>query len=223
VPEGGGTAEYDRIAGLAAAHGLEIFGAFHPVSDDGAPKGVETLLLLGPSEPGFWPHVTAQPEFADGGPDPLDRWSRRVIGRMACDLGGKALFPFGGPPWHPFITWAKRTARAWESPVQFLVHDRAGLMVSYRGALGLKRRINLPPPPAGPPCADCERPCLSACPVGALSANGYDIGTCHDFLDTYAGGDCMIRGCAVRRACPVSRTHGRLEEQSAWHMRRFHP
>jgi epoxyqueuosine reductase len=53
---------------------------------------------------------------------------------MACDLGAKALFPFGGPPWHPFIAWAKRSGRAWESPVGFLVHDQAGLMVSYRAA-----------------------------------------------------------------------------------------
>jgi hypothetical protein len=49
-------------------------------------------------------------EFRDGRPDPIDRWSRRVIGHMACDLGAKALFPFGGPPWHPFIAWAKRRA-----------------------------------------------------------------------------------------------------------------
>jgi hypothetical protein len=66
---------------------------------------------------------------------------------MACDLGAKALFPFTGPPWHPFIAWARRSGRAWESPVGFLVHDRAGLMVSYRGALALSHRIDLPATP----------------------------------------------------------------------------
>jgi hypothetical protein len=111
-----------------------------PSDTDGAPAGTQTLLLLGPSEPGFWAHITASAEFIDGAPDPIDRWSRRVIGHMACDLGAKALFPFGGPPWHPFIGWAKRSGRAWESPVGFLVHDHAGLMVSYRGALALKDR-----------------------------------------------------------------------------------
>ncbi|MDG4650227.1 ferredoxin [Roseibacterium sp. SDUM158017] len=200
-----------------------MFGAFHPGPDDHAPDGVETLLLLGPGEPGFWAHVTSEPEFTDGAPDPMDRWSRRVIGGMACDLGGKALFPFAGPPWHPFIAWAKRSGRAWESPVQFLVHDRAGLMVSYRGALGLRRRIDLPPPPPEAPCADCERPCLTACPVGALSAAGYDTQACHAFLDTDPGADCLDRGCRVRRACPVSEGYGRSPDQSAYHMRRFHP
>jgi hypothetical protein len=223
VPEGAGPPAYGTIAALAADHRLEIFGGFHPGPGDGAPDGLGTLLLLGPAEPGFWAHVTAEPEFADGKADPLDRWSRRVIGRLACDLGGKALFPFAGPPWHPFIAWAKRSGRAWESPVQFLVHDRAGLMVSYRGALGLRHRLDIPVAPAAPPCADCDRPCLGACPVGALSSSGYDTSACHAFLDAPAGNDCMSGGCAVRRACPVSRSYGRLPQQSAWHMRRFHP
>lgn len=205
-----------------SAHRLEVLGGFHPGPEDGTPEGCETLLMIGPREPGFWAHVTAEPEFADGAPDPLDRWSRRVIGRLACDLGGKALFPFGGPPWHPFIGWAKRTGRAHESPVTLLVHDRAGLMVSYRGALSLRERIALPDPPPAP-CAPCPRPCETACPVGALGKAGYDVGACHAFLETEGGRDCLEQGCRARRACPVSETYGRRPEQSAFHMRSFHP
>ena len=33
--------------------------------------------------------------------------------------------------------------------------------------------------------------------------------------------DCMSKGCAVRRACPVSQSYGRMEDQSAFHMRAF--
>ena len=223
MPETATDASHAGIASRAASERLEIFGGFHTTESDGAPKGTRTLLLLGPAEPGFWSHVTAAPEFRDGNPDPLDRWSRRVIGRLACDLGAKALFPFVGPPWQPFIAWARRSGRAWQSPVGFLVHDRAGLMVSYRGALALKARIDLPAPPDAPPCATCAAPCVSACPVGALSQSGYDTAACHAYLDTAPGADCMDRGCAVRRACPVSRSYGRLPGQSAFHMRRFHP
>jgi ferredoxin len=211
-----------EIDASLAPHHLEVLGGFHPGPDDGAPDGCRTLLMLGPREPGFWAHVSAAPEFADGKPDPLDRWSRRVIGRLACDLGAKALFPFGGPPWRPFIGWAQRTGRAHVSPVTLLVHDHAGLMVSYRGALALRERIDLPPAPPTP-CDGCARPCEAACPVGALSANGYDIQACHAFLDTEAGRDCLDRGCRVRRACPVSERYGRRPEQSAFHMRSFHP
>ncbi|HQU68977.1 MAG TPA: ferredoxin [Albidovulum sp.] len=204
-------------------HRLGVFGAFHLSPEDGLPEAYRTLVLLGPEEPGFWPHLTAQPEWQDGRPDPIDRWSRRVIGRIACDLGGKAHFPFGGPPYRPFYQWALKSGRAWASPVTLLVHDRAGLMVSYRGAIALRERLDLPAPPAASPCDTCDgKPCLTACPPGALGATGYDVPACNAFLDTPAGADCLSSGCAVRRACPVSRAYGRLPQQSAYHMRLFH-
>ena len=138
------------IARALAADHLDILGGFHPGPDSGVPDGIETLLLLGPREPGFWPAFRQTPEARDGNPDAMDRWSRRVIGRHACALGGKAYFPFAGPPWHPFIAWAKASGHAWASEVTLLIHDRAGLMVSYRGAIGLKTRIDLPPAGARP-------------------------------------------------------------------------
>jgi epoxyqueuosine reductase len=208
------------IEGLASAAALTILGGFQVQGDPTLPKGTRTLILLGPREPGFWVHLTSQPEW-DGAPDPVDRWSRRVIGGMACDLGGKALFPFGGPPWHPFQSWAVRSGRAWESPVRLLVHDTQGLMVSFRGALALKETIDLPPAPARP-CDTCAAPCLTACPVGALTGAGYDIPACHGFLDRAEGTDCMTGGCLVRRTCPLSQAYARMPEQSAYHMRQFH-
>jgi epoxyqueuosine reductase len=204
------------IAATAAQHRLDILGGFHAVDDPSLPAGTQTLLMLGPAA-GFWAHFTAQAEWADGAPNPMDRWSRRVIGRIACDLGAKALFPFGGPPYHPFYSWALRTGRVWESPIKLLVHDTQGLMVSFRGALALRRRIDLPPP-AQKPCDTCAAPCLTTCP--ALNAEGYDVAQCHELLD--GGKDCMNLGCASRRACPVSVGYARLPEHSAYHMRQFH-
>jgi epoxyqueuosine reductase len=210
----------DDIAAMALPHRLSILGGFQAERDAGLPKGTQTVLMLGPNL-GFWPHLTAQPEW-DGSPDPIDRWSRRVIGRLACDLGAKALFPFGGPPWHPFYQWAIRTGRVHASPVRLLVHDAQGLMVSFRGALALKDVIDLPAPPP-PPCATCEeKPCLTACPPRALTGAGYDVPACHAYLDTAPGQHCLSQGCLVRRACPVSQRYDRMPEQSAWHMARFH-
>ncbi|WP_102109192.1 ferredoxin [Oceaniglobus roseus] len=204
-----------------APHRLAVMGGFHTDERDGAPPGAGTLLLVGPAEPGFWAHVTAEPEFADGGAEPMDRWSARVLGAVAADLGATALFPFGGPPWPPFIAWALKSGHAWSSPVELLVHDGAGLFVSYRGALAFPGRLDLPPP-GRRPCDSCEgQPCRAACPVGALTPAGYDVPACRAYLATPAGQDCMTRGCAVRRACPVSRSYGRLEAQSAFHMEAF--
>ena len=127
------------------------------------------------------------------------------------------MFPFGGTPWAPFTAWARRSGEAWESPVGLLVHARLGLFVSYRGALAFRERLDLPPARSRP-CDACAAPCLSACPVEALAGRGYDVAACHGFLDTRPGGDCLDRGCAVRRACPVG-ADLRPEAQSAFHMR----
>ena len=211
------------MAGLAVAarvHGLALLGAFHPAPEDGVAVPCGTLVLLGPDGTDFWPIFRDGPERADGLPDPLDRWSRRVVGGLADAFGGTAFFPFGGPPWAPFTAWARRSGAAWDSPVGLLVHARTGLFVSYRGAVALPARLELSP--AGPrPCDGCAAPCLAACPVGALAGGPYDLAACHGFLDTGDGRDCLDRGCAVRRACPVGRS-GRPEAQSAFHMAAFH-
>lgn len=211
------TPSYDQIQNAAHGRHLCIRGGLYP---DDLP-GITTLILLGPDEPAFWPAFTQSAEYQDGQPDPMDRWSTRVITDLAADLGAQPLFPFDGPPWHPFIQWAKDSGRACASPINLLVHDQAGLFASYRGALGFAQRIKLPPPPQQPPCAQCAAPCLSTCPVGALTPQGYDVPACKDYLRTDAGLDCMQNGCAARRGCPVSRSYGRLPEQSAFHMRAF--
>ncbi|MGL5011978.1 MAG: ferredoxin [Paracoccaceae bacterium] len=208
----------DPIAAALAPHQLTVLGGFHATPDDALPKGTQTLLMLGVT-PAFWPHLQTQAEW--GQPDPVDRWSRRVIGHIACDLGAKALFPFGGPPYHPFYKWALRTGAVWDSPVRLLVHATQGLMVSFRGALALKDRLDLPPAPPKP-CNNCPQPCLTSCPVGALTGAGYDLPACHAYLDTEPGQDCMNMGCTVRRACPVSQSYARMPEQSAYHMGQFH-
>lgn len=192
---------------------LEVFGAVH---DEG-----DTVVLLGPREPGFWAAFSASCEYQDGEPDPLDRWSKRVISDLAEKLDGAAIFPSDGPPYAPFMTWAVDSGQAWQSPVGMLVHARAGLMVSYRGALRLPELYELPSP-AAKPCESCAQPCLEACPVAALNASHvYDVPACKTHASAPEGISCRTEGCLVRRICPVSQTHGRLPEQSAFHMRSF--
>jgi hypothetical protein len=205
----------------AAATGLAVLGAFHPSGGDAVPVACGTLALVGPREPGFWGVFAASPEHGDGAADPLDRWSERVVGGLARRFGAVALFPFGGPPHHPFGRWALRTGRVWSSPVGLLVHATAGLHVSFRGALALPGRLDLPPP-ATRPCDGCDAPCRAACPVGALTPQGYDVPACRTHLDSPAGADCMERGCHVRRACPVGAGR-RPAAQAAFHMAAFHP
>lgn len=213
--------KYDTLEYDAKVRHLRVLGGFHPSRADDTPEGCKTLILLGPDEPAFWPHLQTQSEFLDGQADPVDRWSRRVIGGWAKELDAIPLYPFGGPPYQPFFSWALRTGRVQASPILLLVHDRAGLFVSFRGALGLRQHIDLPATPPSP-CKTCsDKPCRTACPVGALGDAGYDVPVCKSHLKTTDLANCMGQGCAARRACPVSRNFGRLPEQSAYHMRKF--
>lgn len=212
-----GVASYAQIEIAAGDAGLIVMGALDPEEESG------TLVLLG-AGPEFWPVLRASAEATDDLPDPVDRWSMRVVGSLADQFGAQAVFPFGGPPYAPFIRWAEASGRAFKSPVGMLVHDTVGMMISYRGALLLPQHVPFPMPAGVSPCTTCHAPCTTACPVGALSADApYDLAACHGFLDTPAGVDCLINGCAARRACPVSAGAGRDPAQSAHHMKAFHP
>ena len=215
---------YAAIEARANARNLTILGGFHIDQPIDAAPDARTMLLFGPHEPGFWERFRQTPEWRDQNPDPFDAWSRREISELSRTLGGTPLFPFDGPPYHPFFDWALKTGRVWASPVLLLVHDVAGLLVSFRGAIALTRHIDLPPVPAHSPCETCaDRPCLTTCPVNALTPDEYVLTRCHAHLDRPEGAACLNAGCLARRACPVSQRYPRNPAQSAHHMSRFHP
>jgi ferredoxin len=183
---------------------------------------IRTIVLAGFAGREGWSAFAASAEASDGD-DPLDRWSRRVIEALALELGAKALFPFGEPPFWPFQQWAMRAEPVHPSPIGILIHPRYGLWHSYRGALGFREALDVPELEATPsPCDACrERPCLKTCPVGAFSVSGYDVAACTGYLKDAAGADCMGFGCRARRACPVGVEHAYGAEQASFCMQAF--
>ena len=210
---------YEEIDKLVKKQKLKILGGFFPNNNDHIPSEVKTLILLGPDEPNFWKHFILSPEWKKEEINPLDMWSYRVINEIAKNLNSLAFFPFGTPA-HPFFKWAIRSGSAWQSPVSLLVHKNAGLMVSYRGALGLSKRIKLPPK-TQKPCNNCNKPCLNACKVTALTSKGYDVGKCKSFLNTIYCAKFLSQGCSVRLSCPISKKIKRDPKQSEYHMSVF--
>jgi epoxyqueuosine reductase len=208
------------LFGAARETGLDVVGAFHPGPGDGVPPGVGTLALLGPSGGAMWAAFRASPEARDGGPDPLDRWSRRVIDGLAARLGAIAFYPFAGPPWHPFQRWAARGEGAVVSPVAMQASPTRGLWASYRGALGFAARLELTASPAAGPCLGCPAPCLTACPVDAFAGGHYDVSRCVAHVGSPAGAACR-QGCLVRAACPAGAGLDLPVEQRAFHMAAF--
>lgn len=219
---------FESVEAAVEAEGLASRGAFHVVAHDAVPPFADgapaaTLVLVGNAGPGMWPAFAASEEANDGGPDALDRWSRRVVSRLARTLGGAAHFPFGGPPWLPFIRWAQRVGPVYPSPIGPLVHPDFGLWHAYRGAVAFRERLVLPPrDDRASPCDTCAgRPCLSSCPVGAFSADGYDVEGCVGHISSPDGAVCLGTGCLARHACPVGRNATYAAAQAAFHMRAF--
>ena len=201
---------YGDLLSAAQSYNLTIFGSL--AGDAGG------IILLGPHEPGYWPVLCASPEWQDGGPDPVDRWSHRVISQLAQETGSKPYFPFGAHP-APFLTWALASDRAWQSPVGMLVQAEAGLLVSYRGALELDYVIS--DRPSESTCPSCAQPCTQACSVGALNGESYNVDACWSSMRDNPEQRCLTAGCLARRACPVSAAYPRQAAHSAYHMRQF--
>jgi len=204
--------------------GLSYRGAFHPAPEDFPDRSeVGTLVLAGFTGNRNWQRFKLSPEAQDGAPDALDRWSERVIGGLAQELGATALFPFQGPPWLPFLAWAQKAEPLHPSPLGMLIHPDWGLWHAWRGALAFRERFALPPPDRRPsPCDSCaDKPCLTACPVGAFTPRGYDVESCVVHISSAHGADCMEQGCRARRACPVGVEHRYTPDEAAFHMGAF--
>lgn len=213
----------DVEARLSGA-GLSARGAFHPLADDGVPcfaPGVaaRTVVLAGNAGPHMWRHFA---EALAARSTTLDAWSESTLTEIAGQIGAVAVFPFKRP-YFPFQRWAARAQACHASPLGLLIHPDFGLWHGYRGALLFAQELELPEADRRPsPCTRCaERPCLSACPVGAFSDAGYDVPACARHLAATPEPACMNIGCLARHACPEGRDYRYVPEQARFHMLSF--
>jgi hypothetical protein len=226
----------DDIRQALAARGLHLRGGWQPdpvvdrlpVLPGGGSAGV--VWMVGVVGAAHWPSFSASSFFADGLPDPLDRWSQAIGDELAARWGGVALYPFSGPPYWPFQQWATRAEPVQNSPLLLRIHPSYGLWHAYRFALALPGvpPAGLAPTPAAPVaglgslCLQCDgQPCLQACPVAAFDGASYRIHDCLSWLRHANGKPCMQQGCLARRACPVGVTHRHPPELAAFHMAAF--
>jgi ferredoxin-like protein FixX len=207
------------ISSLLAEHGLILRGGFHPDAEEGGLlQNAATVLLVGNAGGAMWeafsPHI-------DGEPNPLDRWTKRVIDPIAEKFDARVIYPFG-PDAAPFQRWALRAESVHASPIGILIHPEYGLWHAYRAALLFSERLDLPPrTEAASPCDTCvAKPCLSACPVGAFTGTAYDVGACAAHLAS-SEQTCLGAGCRARAACPIGEQWRYLEAQTRFHMAAF--
>lgn len=201
-----------------------MLGIFQPTSEEtlfpDRSSQPGTVAIIGNVGSAVWPFFEAARQIS---PDlTLDRWTEDVVGDIAKKYGITALYPFQGPPYHPFIRWAERTGTLFRSPLGLTIHPVYGLWLAFRAALLIDHTPDTKPVPARHhPCDDCrDRPCLSACPVNAFTGEGYDFAACLDHLATPVN-DCREGGCLARVACPVGRTHRYHRDHAAFHMQQL--
>ena len=218
---------YDRLSAAAGALGIACRGGFVLEPDEGLPevdvgRPGRALVLLGFTGSAQWPAFASSPEYADGEPHPLDRWSVRLIGRLGADFGARPLYPFGGPPWWPFQQWARRAEALHSSPLGILMHPRFGLWHAYRGALLFAEQFALPPRlSSDSPCESCAaKPCIASCPAGAVTSQGFVRAACAAHVTSPRGIECRS-GCLSRGSCPVGVSHRYGREQASFYMRQL--
>ena len=210
--------------------GFVLLGHFPITPEDQIPGASDnaTLVLVGNAGPGMWRAFTAtNPDLSST--NPLDEWTRSTLIGIAGDLTRDqgiridTLFPFDGPPYHPFQRWAAKSGNAFPTPIGPLLHPRYGLWHAYRGAFVINALIAGYADSTGPnPCQTCaERPCLNTCPVGAFSDTGYDVPACLDLLEKEPNSPCFTTGCEARRACPVGHDYIYEPPQARFHMEKF--
>lgn len=196
-----------EIARRLSRSGLTLRGGFHPTRSDrsqSSPLGnAATILLVGNTGGAFWPAFERWRLLHANIANPLDTWSRQVIGHIADRFGARAVSP-SDRPFLPFQQWAMRAEGLRPSPLGILMHPEFGVWHAYRGALLFDEKLDLlPARKAIHLCDLCNgKPCKKACPVNAHQTETFAYADCLEHLHDNPGGACMTGGCQDRNACP---------------------
>lgn len=218
-----------RIKSIAAAlarDGLILRGGFNFADGEEATPGLsdaKSVLLVGQAGAAPWPHFLRWLERqAQAIANPLDTWSREVIGAVAQDFGARAVSP-SDKPYLPFQQWAMRAEGLKPSPLGILMHPQYGLWHAYRGALLFEDEISARPAEVAIHLCDAcvEKPCLKSCPVEAYSTKGFAYQSCLAHVRGPDGEPCRTGGCLDRNACPYRTAYRYPADVQAFHMAAF--
>lgn len=220
----------DALRSRFAAQGLRVVrslsaGALVDVLGTQKPSDVpfQGCLVVGDGGPDFF--AAAAGFLADGEPDPLDRFTERIVTQTVVALLEPArihyqlLFPFrlprDGLAFVPFQRLGEAAGLPQAGPLGLQIHPAFGPWWGYRAAILIDRPVEDAAPLASP-CLTCTAPCVAACPVLAVQRSGFDAHLCfsHRAIDN----ECQS-ACRARSACPVGEDLRYPESQLAYHMR----
>jgi epoxyqueuosine reductase len=187
--------------------------------------GADGALIVGSGGPAFFDRFEQGPEAADEAPNPLDRYTERVVTRVVRDalqpLGSAHAvhFPFGMRPLVPFQRLGRAAGLGGPGPLGLQIHPTFGPWWAYRALIVLDRALPAAAAP-GDGCAGCDAPCVAACPAAAVARGGFDIVACQ--ARRLVAEPCRL-SCAARIACVRGPAHRYRDQELAFHMRAAMP
>lgn len=182
--------------------------------------GAAGALLVGSGGPAFFDRFARAAEASDDAPNPLDRYTRRVVERAVedglepLDVRRAVHFPFGTQPLIPFQRLGRAAGLGGPGPLGLQIHPTYGAWWAYRALVVVDRELPALPPP-GDGCAGCDAPCVAACPAGAVQRTGFVVSACH--ARRLVAEPCRL-SCVARIACVRGPEHRYSDAQLAFHM-----
>lgn len=227
-----------QVAAIVQRFGLNLVGATPAGAYDAlvpppyrlAARAGVTAIVIGHGGGAFWEayrrHAVAHPD-AVARADPLDDYTRAIMetqvlpGLTALGLAPTLRLPFRDerPPLS-FVHLAEAAGLGRRSLLGVLIHPEFGPWIALRGAVLVEAAVGARRPAAGfDPCGTCtERPCVAACPAGAIGPAGWDVPACVDHR--VADPDVCRAHCEARVACVYGRAHRYPSEARRYHQAR---
>jgi hypothetical protein len=179
-------------------------------------RGARGVLVAGNGGDAHWRAFRAALPAPEAD-DPLDRYTRACVEAALADVpSARCCFPSDRDA-PDFQTLAELAGLGRRSLVGVLVHPEYGPWIALRAAVLLPDEPTAARPAEGfDPCPTCvERPCIAACPVGAVGAGGWDVRACAAHrLDDPAH---CATGCMARLECVYGRDHRYPPDALAFH------
>jgi epoxyqueuosine reductase QueG len=184
--------------------------------------GARAALIVGSGGPTFFDRFASEsPEARDGAPNPLDRFTARVVGAAVAGalaplaVAHATYFPFvASAPLIPFQRLGRAAGLGGPGPLGLQIHPVYGPWWAYRALVVVDRELPRVPAP-GDGCAGCDAPCIAACPASAVAVTGFVVPACH--ARRLAAEACRL-SCAARIACVRGPEHRYSDSQLGFHM-----
>ena len=179
----------------------------------------ERLVVIGHAGRRLWAELSKQP-FRSA--DPVDDYSRNHTAYFARQYLGDDSWRLVHPDgvFLPLNLLGELVGWGQPSPLGLGMHPEYGLWWAYRTVFLSQLPLPVTEPGAVPhPCNDCAgKPCLAACPAGALRPTGrFDVYACSDYRVS-EGSSCAAQ-CLARQACPIGTAHRYTPDQITYHYR----